>query len=190
MLLTLITAGTASGGEGGFNPIDFAAGGNIFWTLLVFVVSVPFIWLVVMGPITRALEERDARTTSAIAAAEKASADAERARADLEVTLGEAQASAARLLAEARGKAEQRAHEIVEAAKGEAAGLFEGARRAIRGEQDKAISAIRNQVVELSLSAASQVLERNVGSEDDRRFVRQLVERGESLSGREQRGRA
>jgi F-type H+-transporting ATPase subunit b len=164
-----------AGGEGGFNPIDFAAGGNLFWTLAIFIVSVPLIWLVVMGPVTRALEERDAKTERAIAAAEKASRDAEEARAKLEVSLGEAQAAAAKLLAEARTRAEARGHEIVEAAKSEAGALVEGARKAIRAEQDKAISAIRNEVVELSLRAATRVLDRNVGSEDDRRFVAQVV---------------
>jgi F-type H+-transporting ATPase subunit b len=160
---------------GGFNPIDFAAGGNLFWTVAIFLVSLFFIWKVVMGPVSKALEERDAKAERAIAAAEKASRDAAEARAKLEVTLGEAQASAARLVTEARAKAEARGHEIVEAAKGEAAQLVEGARKAIRAEQDKALAAIRSEVVELSLHAASKVLERNVGGEDDRRFVAQVV---------------
>lgn len=174
LLLAILSPLSTSEG-GGFNPIDFAAGGNLFWTLAIFAVSLPLIWIVVMGPVTAALEERDAKTERAIAAAEQASRDAAEARAKLEVTLGEAQAAAARLVAEARSKAESRGHEIVEAAKGEAAQLVEGARKAIRTEQDKAIAAIRNEVVELSLRAASKILDRNVGSEDDRRFVAQVV---------------
>lgn len=177
----VLNLGLLSGGEGGFNPIDLAAGGNLFWTVAIFAVSVPFIWKVVMGPVARALEERDAKTERAIAAAEKASKDAEEARAKLEVTLGEARAEAAKLLAEARARAEARGHEIVEAAKSEAGQMLDGARKAIRAEQDKAISAIRNEVVELSLHAASQVLERNVGSDDDRRFARQVVSAGEKV---------
>jgi len=176
-----------SGGEGGFNPIDFATGGNLFWTLAIFLVSLPLIWGVVMGPVTRALEERDAKAERAIAAAEKASREAEEARARLEVTLGEAQASAAKLVAEARSKAESRGHEIVEAAKAEAGLLLDNARKAIRIEQDKAIAAIRNEVVELSLAAASKVLDRKVDSEADRHFVGQLV--ATSLSGTGKIGR-
>ncbi|HEX6882536.1 MAG TPA: F0F1 ATP synthase subunit B [Planctomycetota bacterium] len=185
-ILALVPA--LSGGEGGgFNPIDFATGGNLFWTLAIFLVSVPFIWGTVMGPVTRALEERDAKAERAIAAAEKASREAEEARARLEVTLGEAQASAARLVAEARSKAESRGHEIVEAAKSEAGLLLENARKAIRIEQDKAIAAIRNEVVNLSLAAASKVLDRKVDSETDRHFVTQLVA-GDASSGRVGRG--
>jgi len=174
ILLTSPVALVSEGG-GGFNPLDLAAGGNLLWTLLIFVVSVPLIRKVVMGPVTRALEERDDHAARAIAAAEKASSDAEQARAEVEIKLGEAQAEAAKLLTEARQRAEVREHEIVEAAKQEAAGMVDTARKAIRAEQDKAIATIRKEVVDLSLHAATRVLERGVDGEDDRRLVTELV---------------
>lgn len=162
-----------AGGE--FNPLDVAGGGGFLWTLVIFLVAAPFMWMVVMGPVTRALEERDGKASRAIAEAQKASSDAERARAEVEVALGEARASAAKLLAEARERAKVREGELVEAAKAEAAGLIESARRTIQAEQQKAIAAIREEVVDLSISGASKVLGRNVGSEDDRRLVADLV---------------
>ena len=164
-----------SEGGGSFDPFDLAAGGNLLWTWAIFLAALPFIWKIVMGPVSSALEQRDEHTVHAIAAAEKASAEAEKARADVEVALGEARAEAATLLAEARQRAEAREHEIVAAAKQEATGMVEAARSAIHAEQDKAISAIRNEVVELSLNAATKVLERKVGGEDDRRLVSELV---------------
>ena len=78
-------------------------------------------------------------------------------------------------MAEARERAEKRGADLVEAAKAEAGSLLENARKAIRAEQDKAISAIRNEVVDLTMNAASKVLERRVTSEDDRRLVAELV---------------
>ena len=171
----LLYLSTLAEGGGSFDPFDFAAGGNLLWTWVIFLAALPFIWKVVMGPVTNALERRDEYAAQAIAAAEKASAEAEKARADVEVALGEAQAEAAKLLAEARQRAEAREQEIVAAAKQEAAGMVETARSAITAEQDKAISAIRNEVVELSLNAAGKVLERSVSSEDDRRLVTELV---------------
>ena len=160
---------------GGFDPLDMTGGGNLFWTWLIFLASVPLMWKLVLGPITNALEERDAAAARAIGAAEKASAEAEKARADVEVALGEAQAGAAKLLSEARERAEVREHEIVQAAKQEATQMVENAKKTIRAEQDKALSAIRNEVVDLTFSAASKVLERNVGGDDDRRMVTELI---------------
>ena len=161
--------------EGGFNPLDPSTFGGALWTLLIFLVSVPFIWKVVMGPIAVALVERDSIATKAIQQAQQASAEAEAARAQIEIKLGEAQANAARLLAEARERAEVREREILDQAKQEAQGMLASARAAIRTEQDKALAAIRAEVVELSLDAAGKVLGRNVKSDDDRRLVEELV---------------
>lgn len=161
--------------SGEFNPLDVANGGGFLWTLIIFAVSAPFIWMIVMGPVTKALEERDSKAVRAIEAAEKASSAAETARAEVEVKLGEARAEAAGLLAEARDRGAERERQIVEAAKKSASETLDTARKAIQAEQDKALAAIRSEVVDLALSGASKVLGRNVGSEDDRRLVSDLV---------------
>ena len=173
--LGLTNLAVAAGGGGGFNPLSLDGGGNLLWTVVIFVITLPLMWKLVMGPVTNALEERDGHAARAIERAETASREAEKARADIEVQLGEAQANAAKLMAEARERAEVREKEIVDAAKQEASTMIDQARGAIRAEQDKAISQIRNEVVDLSLSAASKVLERKVGDEDDRRMVTELI---------------
>lgn len=176
MLLSIPTLAVAAGG-GGFNPLSLEGGGNLLWTIVIFAIALPFMWKLVMGPVTAVLEERDGHAARAIERAETASREAEKARAEIEVQLGEAQANAAKLMADARERAEVREKEIVDTAKNEASSMIEQARSAIRAEQDKAISQIRNEVVDLSLSAASKVLERNVGDEDDRRMVAELIAR-------------
>jgi len=176
--LALVLAPAAEGG--GFDPLALSGFSNLVWTLVIFLLALFPIWKVVMGPVTRALEDRDERSTRAIAQAEQAAAQAQKAQAEVEVKRGEALAEASKLMAEARERAESREHEIVEAAKAEAAGMVESARRAIQAEQDKALSAIRNEVVDLSIQAASKVLERNVGGEDDRRMVGEIVARGQA----------
>jgi F-type H+-transporting ATPase subunit b len=161
--------------EKGFNPLDPSQGGNMLWTWIIFLVVLPFAWKVVLGPVTRALEERDDRAARAIEQAERASQDAERARAEVEVKLGEAQASAARLLSDARERAEEREREIIGEAKRAAEALRDRARADIESARDQALQAIRDEVVELSLSAAGKVLERTVDTADDRRLAAGLV---------------
>lgn len=161
--------------EGKFDVFDPNGAGNLVWTLVIFGLSLPLMWKFVFGPITAALFERDERASAAIEAAKRAEETAERLRGDMEVARGEAQREAAKLLADARGRAEARERDIVENAKKEATAMIDGARRQIHAEQEKAIAAIRSEVVDLSLSAASQVLGRSVRSEDDQRLARELV---------------
>ncbi len=159
----------------GFNPIDFSGLSGLLWTVIIFVGALAPIWIMVMGPISRALLARDEEASRAIAIAEKASSEAEAARAEVEVRLGEARSEAAKLVSAAKGRAEEREREIVEAAKTEAANMLDTAREAIRAEQDKAVSAIRQEVVDLTFTAAEQVLGRSVDETDNRRIVGELV---------------
>ena len=65
----------AAEGGGGFDPLDLAGFGNFFWTLLIFLVALPFIWKVVMGPVTAAspvssTSPRSSTPTAAVPATE------------------------------------------------------------------------------------------------------------------------
>lgn len=161
--------------EGGFNIFDPNTIGNFLWTLLIFLLALPVMWKMVFGPIAAALLERDGKAAEAVNAARAASDDAERARAEVEVVLGNANAEAKKLVASATSRAETRERDIVENAKKEAEAMVTGARSQIEAERDKAVATIRNEVVDLSMKAATQVVGRNVGSEDDRRLVQDIV---------------
>ncbi len=78
-------------------------------------------------------------------------------------------------MSEARERAEVREREMIEAAKKDAEALIERARADINTAKEQALGAIRDEVVEISLNAAGQVLGRTVDSEDDRRLVADLV---------------
>jgi F-type H+-transporting ATPase subunit b len=161
--------------EGGFNPLDLANGGGLFWTFVIFLVALVPIWKFVMGPITRALETRDDQAASAIAAAEKASREAESSRQAVEAKLKEAQAAASKLLDEARARGEAVERQIKDDASKAATAMIERAKTEIKNEEAKALSAIRREVVEVSMNAAGQVLKRKVDGADDRRLVEELV---------------
>lgn len=162
-------------GGGGFNPLDTKHLGNFVWTLVIFLLSLPVIWKFVMRPITTALLERDARAQTAIDTAQKAASDAERAKAEVDARLAEARAEASKIVAESRTRAESVGKAVEAASRAEAGKMLEQAKREIQVERDKAMAAIRGEVVELSLSAASAVLGRNVDSKDDRRIVGEML---------------
>jgi F-type H+-transporting ATPase subunit b len=167
---------TAASEGGSFNPFEPSGLGGLMWTWIIFLGALIPVWKLVMGPVTSALTERDERASEAIETAKRASEEAEAARAEVEVKLGEARAEAAQLLSEARDRAGVREKEIVDEAQARSRDMVEAARRTIQAEQDKAIAAIREEVVDLSLAGASAVIERNVDSEDDRRLVGGLVD--------------
>jgi F-type H+-transporting ATPase subunit b len=172
----LATASLAAAAEeGGFNPLDLSQASGLFWTCVIFLVALVPIWKMVMGPITKALEDRDEKAAAAVAAAAQSSRDAESARMAVESKLAEAQTEAAKLVDAARGRAEAVERQLKDEAAKQAAALVDRARSEIQSEQDKAIAAIRREVVDVSLSAAEKVLARKVDGSDDKRLVEELV---------------
>ena len=166
--------------DGGFNPLDVNGLGSFLWTLVIFFAAIVPMWKMVFGKITAALSERDEQAKAAIVAAERASEEAEKSRAAVEVALGEAQAEAAKLLASARERAETREREIIENAKQESTAMIESARASIQAEQEKALATIRTEVVDLSLAAAGKVLGRTVSGDDDRRLAQEVITASEA----------
>jgi F-type H+-transporting ATPase subunit b len=128
-----------------------------------------------MGPVTKALEARDEAAAKAIVDAQAAKSGAEAARAEVEAKLAEARTQAARIVEEARVRAEVREKEILETARREAQATSQRAQAEILAAQDKALGAIRAQVVNISMSAAGSVLRRKVDANDDRRLVEEIV---------------
>jgi F-type H+-transporting ATPase subunit b len=161
--------------EGGFNPLDLSQGGGFFWTVVIFAVALVPIWKMVMGPITKGLIARDERATAAVAAAAQASKDAENAKIAVEQKLAAAQMEAGKLVDAARARAEAVERTLKDDASKQAAALLDRARTEIRGEQEKAIAAIRREVVDVSMQAAGAVLSRKVDTNDDRKLVEELV---------------
>ena len=172
---TLGSTASAAEGGGGFNPLDPSMGGATFWTWVIFLVSLPVMWKFVFGPITRALEARDRKAEDAIGKAQEARTAAEKARVDTMAQLEQARAETGRLVAEARERAERQARELIESARAEAARSLEKARTEIQAEKTRALAEIRDEVVELSISAAGKILKRDVNDDAHKGFVKDML---------------
>lgn len=168
--------------EGGFNLLDFGPWANFVWTLLIFLVALPLMWVFVFKPITKALEERDHKAEEAVRASEEAKHAAQKAQAECESQLAGVRTEGQRILAESQSQAESRFKEIVAAAQTEASKNLERARTEIEREKNKALFEIREEVVDLTLETASKMLARKVSDEDSKKFVRDAVSQVQTLS--------
>src|SRR5262245_34166062 len=117
---TYVAAASLLASEEGFNPIRLTDATNALWTIVIFLVSLPLMWALVWGPMSKALEHRDQQAENAVKAAEAAKAAAEQARVDIEKRLAKAQDDSAKLITEARAIGEAQGREALAAAQAEA----------------------------------------------------------------------
>ena len=150
--------------------------GVSIWTLVVFLLLLVILARTAWPAILKAVEEREKKIQEQLDQAEKANQDAQRVLADYQQKLAAARSEAQELLAAGRQAAEKVREEIAARARAEHEELIGRARREIAAEREKALAELRGEAVELSLAAASKVLERNLDSEADRRLVREYLD--------------
>ena len=80
------------------------------------------------------------------------------------------------ILAKAKSAADKERALILERARAEHAELLERARREITDEKDRALQDLRREAVDLSLAAASKLLDEKIDAEENRKIVEKYIQ--------------
>jgi len=151
-------------------------GGLLAWTVLTFVLLLVVLKKVAWGPILDALDARENEIKDALNAAEKAREEAERVSSDYEDSIRKAQAEAQQIISDAKTAGEKVKLDLETIANEKADEIIEKAKAQIDTERVRVISEIKTVAVEISLSAAAKVIERNLDSDDNRKLVNEALE--------------
>jgi F-type H+-transporting ATPase subunit b len=173
-LLASLTAALQEGEGGGGGPFTINPGLTI-WTLVIFGLLLAILAKTAWPMIMRQVEQREARIKQQLDEAAKANAEAQRLLAEYQAQMAKARSEAQELLAEGRHAGERMREEMVAKGRTEQEDLLERARREIGLERDRALAELRREAVELSIAAASKVIERNLDSEADRKLVQDYL---------------
>jgi len=149
--------------------------GLIFWTWITFFVVLAILARKAWGPMINALERREASIHGALEAAGKARQESEELTAKVEEDIRLSRHEAQQIIIEARAAAGKVRGELEEAARKNADELVAKAREQIEAERERALHEIRTTVVDLSLSLASKVIERNLTTEDNKKLVEESL---------------
>ena len=162
------------GGEEGFTPFSINAG-LIFWTILVFLVLLGLLWRFGWPALLKSVEERERRIQQQLDEAERARAEATRLLEEHKRTIAAARAEAQELVAKARAVAEKERETLLAKAREEYELLLGRARKEIGDEKEKAILELRREAVDLSIAAASKLVEAKLDTAANRRLVMEYL---------------
>jgi F-type H+-transporting ATPase subunit b len=162
------------GGEEGFTPFSINTG-LIFWTIVVFGVLLALLWKFGWPAILKSVEERERRIQQQLDDAEKARAESARLLEEHKRMVAAARAEAQELLAKAKAVAEKERETLLAAARAEYEQLIARARKDIGAEKEKAILELRREAVDLSIAAASKLIDARLDTEANRRLVTEYL---------------
>ena len=158
--------------EGGAPVSPFEVNfGVFFWTWLVFIALYLLLKRFAWPAIVKATEDRERTIARQIEEAEGHNAEAAAHLAEQKKLLGEARSHGQQLLADAKHAAERERSLALEKTKQAQEALLERAKRDIAAEREKALRALREEAVDLSLAVASKLIEQRLDSDGDRKLV-------------------
>ena len=158
------------GGPFSINP------GLIIWTLVVFGILLFLAWRLGYPELLKMVEERERRIQKQLEEAEKANTEAQRLLEDHKKQIAAAHHEAQDILAKAKSVSQKERETLLAKAREEYDGLLKRARKDIDDEKEKAIQALRREAVDLSIAAASRVIEANLDTDANRKLVTEFLE--------------
>ena len=175
--LILASEGSGNGDTSGWMGKWLSFDPGLFlWTIVTFFIVLAILKWKAWGPLINVLDKREEDIREALASAEKARQDAEKASSEYEDMMRKAQAEAQQIVSDGKAAGERVKNDIQSAANDNANDIIEKAKAQIDAERRKAIQEIKSSVVNLSMDAAAKVIERNLDSDDNRKLVDQALE--------------
>jgi len=157
------------------SPFDIN-GGVIIWTVVIFVILLALLYRLGYPALLKMVEERERRIQKQLEDAEKANAEAQRLLEEHKKQIAAARNEAQEILAKAKTVSQKERETLLAKAREEYDALLSRARKDIDAEKEKAIQALRREAVELSIAAASRVIEANLDNEANRKLVSEFLE--------------
>jgi F-type H+-transporting ATPase subunit b len=117
------------------------------------------------------LNDREELIRSSLEDAEKAKEKLEKLNAEGEAIINQARSEAQSILSEGKAAAAKLKDETLDVAKEQAKQIASEAEKQINIEKDKAIAEIKSEVVNLSMSIAEKLINKNISPEDNKALI-------------------
>jgi F-type H+-transporting ATPase subunit b len=145
--------------------------GLMVWTLILFGISMVFLWKVAFPRISQALDRRQKAIEDSIDAAERTRQEADQILDEYRERLREARRQAEEIVGRARKTAEVHERNAQAEAQATREQLMEQTRRDIESETRRAIDQIRREVADLTVMATEKLTRKSLDDDDQRRLV-------------------
>ena len=153
------------------NPLVQPDPGLYIWTIATFLVLVGLLAKFAWGPLLAAMAARQDAIRKSLDEARQAKQELERLNVESARILAQARTDAEAILTTTRSDALRFREELKQQSRAEAAAIVKNAEKQVELEKTRALQEIRQEAVNLSISIASKLLQRNVSKDDNLRLI-------------------
>ena len=162
------------------NPLVALTPGLYIWTIITFLLLLYVLAKFAWKPLLKMLEDRENLIKSSLKDAEKAKLELESLTKESEAITAKARSEAQSILAESKSAADKVKEDTIAKAKEQAIKIRDDAKKQIEVEKDKAISDIKQEVVNLTLSVAEKLINKNLNDADNKSLIEESLKKVKS----------
>ena len=159
------------------NPLVQLDPGLFVWTIITFMVLFFVLAKFAWKPLIKMLQEREEMIRDSLDDAEKAKTELEHLNEESEAIMTKARAEAQTILANGKAAAEKVKEDTISKAKEQAIKILEKTEKQIQIEKDKAIIDIKQEVVNLSISVAKKLINKNLNDADNKSLIEETLKK-------------
>jgi F-type H+-transporting ATPase subunit b len=149
---------------------------TLFWQIIAFIILWILLARFVFKPISNIIKKREEKISASVSEADKLKENAESMLAEYRLKLDEARVEAQTIVEQSRTIGENLKSELVDRAKMESSQMIAEAKKEIERERDKALSSIKENVVDLTLLATEKLIGKAMKEEDHLRLIEESIE--------------
>jgi len=158
--------------------------GLIIWTLISFFILLILLKKVAFPPILKGMKKREETIKQQLEEAQKTKKEAEDLLEGYKRQLAEARSEAQKIINEGKSLGENMRKEIVQKAQEESNQIVKRAQEEIQLQKQKAILELQEKIADLSIMAATKIINKSLNTEDNRRLVEEYVSKVGDLYGK------
>ncbi len=151
--------------------------GLFIWAVITFLLVLAVLRWKAWGPLMDALEAREKQINDALNAAQSAKEEAAQVVSDNEGVLNKARKEAQEIVANAREAGDKLKHKLESDGQEKYENMLTDAKEQIDVEKQKALSEIKQMVVDVAIDASEKVIKRNLNNDDNKKMIEDTVDK-------------
>lgn len=148
---------------------------QLIWQIVAFGLLLFLLVNFLFRPFLKTIDERSSRIKEGLDNAEQLKQQLVQTEEEFDQRMAEAERRSQAVLAQATEIGEKAREEILAEAREEAARLIEGAREEITSERERAVAEVKEQVADLSVLIAQQLIGKSLDEETQRRLIQEFI---------------
>jgi F-type H+-transporting ATPase subunit b len=148
---------------------------TIFWSIVVFVILAVVLWKVALKPVNNMITKRQEEIREKIDDADRKSLEANKYLEDQKKSVDKARLEAKKIIDEGKEAARKIKEEIEHQASEKSKLMLEDALTEIRSEKDRSINEVKDEMVDIALSASHKMISKTLSEEDHKKLIEESL---------------